>query len=51
MSAVGLVLGVLSAVALGVAAVVPAILGLLSFALSPLHALVERVRDERNPPR
>jgi hypothetical protein len=38
-----MVFGVLSAVTLAVAAVVPAALGMLSFALSPLRALAERL--------
>jgi hypothetical protein len=44
MGVVGLVFGVLSAVALAVAALVPAALGLLAFILSPLRGLIDRVR-------
>lgn len=43
MGAVGIVLGILSAVALALAAIVPALLGLLAFMLSPLRAIVQRV--------
>lgn len=41
---VGVVCGALGAVALGIAALVPAILGLLAFAFSPLRAAVDRLR-------
>jgi predicted Co/Zn/Cd cation transporter (cation efflux family) len=41
---VGVVCGALGVVALGVAALVPAILGLLAFVFSPLRAAVDRVR-------
>ncbi len=44
MSVVGAVFGVLSVVALGVAAVVPAALGMLAFAFSPFRAALDRLR-------
>gem|GEM_PF-6152790 len=47
MTVVGGAFGVLSAVALAIAAVIPAILGVLAFVLSPLRALFERVQRER----
>jgi hypothetical protein len=47
LGAIGFVFGVLSAVALAVAAVIPALLGMLAFALSPLRALFERMRRMR----
>ena len=42
---IGIVCGVLSFVALAVAAVIPALLGMLAFALSPLRALGDRLRS------
>ncbi|MGA2011091.1 MAG: hypothetical protein ABSH51_11280 [Solirubrobacteraceae bacterium] len=42
--AVGLIFGALSAIALAVAAIVPAALGLLAFLLAPFRALVDRLR-------
>jgi hypothetical protein len=45
LGAVGIVCGVLSFVALAVAAVIPAMLGMLASALSPLRALSDRLRD------
>jgi hypothetical protein len=42
---VGVTCGALGAVALAVAAVVPAILGLLAFVFSPLRAAVDRLRQ------
>jgi hypothetical protein len=42
----GIIFGLLSAIALVVAAFVPALLGLLAFLLSPLRALFERLRGE-----
>jgi hypothetical protein len=47
MTVVGALFGVLSAIALAIAAVIPAILGMLAFALSPLRALIERLRGQR----
>jgi hypothetical protein len=44
LGAVGLVIGTLSGVALAIAAIVPAALGLLAFLLSPFRALVDRLR-------
>ena len=44
LGAVGLVLGTLSAIALAIAAIVSATLGLLAFLLSPFRALVDRLR-------
>lgn len=43
----GAVFGVLSGIALALAAFVPALLGLLAFVLSPLRALADRVRESR----
>ena len=40
----GMLFGVLAAVGLALAAVVPALLGLLAFLLSPIRALLERLR-------
>ncbi|HZE04677.1 MAG TPA: hypothetical protein VE127_05600 [Solirubrobacteraceae bacterium] len=45
--AVGLLFGVLSAIALAVAALVPPALGLLAFLASPIRALIERLRGAR----
>jgi hypothetical protein len=42
----GIIFGFLSAVALALAALIPAILGVLAIVLSPLRALLERVRGE-----
>jgi hypothetical protein len=47
MGVLGIVFGTLSAVALVIAAIVPAILGLLAFVFSPVRALVDRVRRPR----
>ncbi len=44
MSVVGIFFGLLSAVALAVAAAVPPILGLLSLLLSPLRAAAQRLQ-------
>jgi hypothetical protein len=44
LGAVGIVCGVLSGIALAIAAVIPAMLGMLAFALSPLRALSDRLR-------
>jgi hypothetical protein len=44
MGVASVVFGVLSAGALAVAAIIPAALGLLAFLLSPVRALVDRVR-------
>jgi hypothetical protein len=44
MGVAGVVFGVLSAGALALAAIVPAALGLLAFVLSPLRALIDRLR-------
>lgn len=44
LGAVGLVFGALGALALAIAAIVPALLGLLAFVFSPLRALVDRLR-------
>ena len=43
----GLLFGVLSAVALAAAALIPAALGLLAFLASPVRALLERLREGR----
>lgn len=42
--AVGIVFGLLGGVALVVAAVIPAALGLLAFLASPFRAIIERLR-------
>ncbi len=47
MGTVGVVFGILAAVGLAVAAIVPAILGLLAFLISPLRAIVRRVLHPR----
>jgi hypothetical protein len=44
MGAIGVLFGILSAIALGFAAVIPPILGLLALLASPVRALVERLR-------
>ncbi len=44
LGAVGLVFGTLSAIAMTIAAIGAALLGLLAFLLSPFRALVERLR-------
>ena len=41
---VGLAFGILSGIALVIAAVIPASLGLLAFAAAPLRALVEHLQ-------
>lgn len=43
----GVVCGLLSALALAVAALIPPILGLLAFLLVPLRVLIERLRGSR----
>jgi hypothetical protein len=48
MGTVGIVFGVLGAVGLAIAAIVPAILGLLAFLLSPLRSLARRLLGSRN---
>jgi hypothetical protein len=50
MGIVGIVCGVLSVVALAIAAVVPPILGLIALALTPVRALVERIGRPRAAP-
>ncbi len=45
LGALGLVFGALSGIAMVIAAIIPALLGLLAFVLSPLRALVERLRS------
>ena len=47
MGIVGLVFGILSGVALAIAAAVPPIFGLFAVLLLPLRVLVERVRRPR----
>ena len=42
---VGYLFGLLSGAALAVAAFIPALLGLLAFLLSPLRALMRRIRQ------
>ncbi len=44
LGALGLMFGALGAVAMTIAAIVPATLGLLAFLLSPIRALVDRLR-------
>ena len=44
LGAVGLLFGTLSAIALAIAAIVPAVFGLLAVLLSPFRALVDRLR-------
>jgi hypothetical protein len=44
LGAVGAVSATLSGIALGIAAVISALIGMLSFVLSPLRALLDRVR-------
>jgi hypothetical protein len=46
----GLLFGVLSAAALGIAAVIPPILGMLALLFSPLRALVDRFRRPAEAP-
>jgi hypothetical protein len=50
MGVVGIVFGVLSAVALAVAAAIPPLLGLLAFVLSPLRALLDLLRRPARAP-
>lgn len=47
MGLVGIVVGALSAVALAIAAIISAGLGLLAFLSSPARALVDRLRHPR----
>jgi len=46
---IGIGFGLLSAIALAMAALIPALLGLLAFVLSPLRALLERIRRQGPP--
>ncbi len=46
MGLIGIVSGVLSVIGFAVAAVVPAVLGVLTVALSPLRAITDRIRGE-----
>ena len=48
MGLVGLIFGALSAVALAIAAVIPAALGLLAFVFAPLRTLRDRLRRPRS---
>ena len=47
MGLVGVVFGALSMVALAIAAVIPAALGLLAFVVAPVRVLVDRLRRPR----